>query len=112
MPESRRHASRRRTVTIREAAATRGGVMLGESRNTGLVRNVVTERVLPCCLESCMKNGSTRYEVKIPHEDPRWVDEQTGKQEMKIYIFCSEGHRELWVAYYRKQQNDRGPAPQ
>lgn len=106
MPQSRRSAGRRHTVALREAS--RGGVILGGLKDRVLrVRDAVTGRIYPCCLEDCRKDGDQRHQVQIPHEDPRWRDEVTGKQEMKVYIFCSEGHKTLWVAYYKRDKADR-----
>lgn len=60
------------------------------------VRNVETGRVLPCCLGECRKPGSVNMSAAVPHEQPRWVDEKNGTQEMRVYIFCSEAHRREW----------------
>lgn len=99
MPQSRRHAARRHSL------AQHRGVILGGSARK-LVRNQLTGRVLPCCLEDCQKDGDNRYQVRVPHEDPRWRDEASGTQEALIYIFCSPRHQDLWMAYYKKRQAD------
>lgn len=56
------------------------------------VRNVSTGRVLPCCWDDCTTDGDDRYRIEVPHEKPRWRTPD-GRQEMLVYIFCSEVHK-------------------
>lgn len=59
----------------------------------GIVRNRETGRIFPCCYADCDKAGDKRIKIEVPHSQPRWRDRKTGRQEMVIYIFCSEPHR-------------------
>lgn len=86
------------TVDAATRAATQGGVLLRPGGTGTKVRNVETGRVLPCCWDDCEKEGSTRFEIQVPHPQPRWKDPQTGKQEMLVYIFCSEAHKAAQLA--------------
>lgn len=61
--------------------------------SSGIVRNVTTGRVLPCCWADCENDGDNRIRIEAPHPQPRWKDPTTGRQEMEVYIFCSESHR-------------------
>lgn len=65
-----------------------------------LVRNVSTGRVLPCCWSDCERAGSDRIQLQVKHERPRWRTPD-GRQEMLVYIFCSDEHKE----HYRKAFN-------
>lgn len=62
-----------------------------------LVRNQLTERVLPCCYGPCDADGDARVRVEVPHNQPRWKDEATDKQEMLVYIFCTDEHKRLYL---------------
>lgn len=102
MPVSKRHAKRRADFD----KATAGGILLRpdgpgtviRSGGTGTkVRNVETGRVLPCCYTDCMNDGNDRHRVEVPHDTPRWKDEATGKQEMLVYIFCTELHKSFFI---------------
>ena len=62
-----------------------------------IVRNVATERILPCCHDDCTANGDNRIQIQVPHERPRWR-KKDGTQEMLIYIFCTEQHKEMYRA--------------
>lgn len=81
-------------------------VLLRPGGRGKLVRNVATQRVLPCCWDDCTEDGNDRIRVEIPHPTPRWKDSLGGKQEMLIYIFCSDGHRNHYLA--RTPLQDRG----
>jgi len=59
-------------------------------RNTR-VRNVVTGRIFPCCWADCDRDGSTDFQVQVPHDAPRFPGE------MYVYIFCSEAHARFFV---------------
>lgn len=74
-----------------------GGVLLRPPGKGNLVRNQESGRVLPCCWSDCMADGDDRIRVEVPHDTPRWSDPTTGKQEMLVYIFCSEAHKEQWL---------------
>lgn len=62
-----------------------------------LVRNQATGRVLPCCWQDCTRNADNRFRVEVPHNQPRWKDELTGKQEMLVYTFCGDRHKLMFV---------------
>lgn len=68
-----------------------------DRRRAGLVRNVETGRVLPCCWQDCTRDGDNRHRVEIPHPTPRWRDPATGRQEMLVYVFCNEEHKRQFV---------------
>lgn len=77
-------------------AATKGGVILGRPRDHKL-RNPETGRVFPCCYGHCVEDADARIDHKVPHDAPRWRNEETGEQEMLVYTFCSDAHRERFV---------------
>lgn len=79
------------------AAVTRGAVLLGAGADNK-IRNKDTGRIFPCCWTDCVVDADRRYYVEVPHETPRWIDPTTGKQEMVVYTFCSEAHKEFWLA--------------
>lgn len=83
------------------------GLLLGPNRNPRLVRHVPTGRVVMCSWSDCTHPGDDRVQFQVPHESPRWVDKTTGKQEMVVYIFCSERHKQMWVdgSQYAKKSN-------
>lgn len=62
------------------------------------VRNVATGRVLPCCWDDCTADGDDRIRIEVPHDKPRWRTAD-GKQEMLVYIFCSDEHK----GHYREK---------
>lgn len=66
-------------------------------RRPGIMRNPETGRIFPCCFEDCDNPGDTRIDVKVPHTQPRWKNEDTGEQEQIVYIFCSETHKTLYL---------------
>lgn len=65
------------------------------------VRNQLTGRVLPCCWDTCQRDGDDRHGVSVPHDAPRF------KGERLRYIFCSPAH----AAYWRNSHRDRGNLP-
>lgn len=69
----------------------------GVPRQTQRVTNQITGRVLPCCWQDCTKPGDNNYRVEVKHNQPRWKDPLTGKQEMLVYIFCGQRHKEMFV---------------
>lgn len=69
-----------------------GGVLLGTTAvNKVRVRNMETDRVLPCCWHDCMVDGDDRVRVEVPHDHPRFPGEKL------VYIFCSESHKTFWL---------------
>lgn len=58
----------------------------------GLVRNVMTQRVLLCNHGDCEREGRDHINITLPHEAPRpgWPDNLR-------YIFCSERHRRAFA---------------
>ena len=77
------------------AESLSGGVLLNPT--PGRMRNGDTGRIFPCCWSDCETPGNTRIDVQVPHPTPRWRDEATGKQEMLVYIFCSEAHKTMFL---------------
>lgn len=79
--------------------ATRGGVLLrkGSKSSDTKIRNVATGRVFPCCWDTCEKDANVNIEIRVNHEQPRWVDPVTGDQEKLIYTFCSDGHKQMYI---------------
>jgi hypothetical protein len=55
-------------------------------------RNPITGRLYLCCLSDCSRPADDRYQVRAPHEHPRWRAPD-GTQEMVIWTFCSEPHK-------------------
>jgi hypothetical protein len=72
----------------------RTGLILPRQDKVHRVRNVETERVLPCCWDTCQKDGDNRIQVRVPHDSPRWP----GDDLTLIYIFCSTRHRDAYIA--------------
>jgi len=71
----------RRLVVVR-----RGIVLTGHARP---IRNLHGKAIL-CCHGPCERDADDRFRVELPHNQPRWKDLATGKQEMLIYTFCSD----------------------
>ncbi len=69
------------------------------SKGTGknLVRNRITDRVLPCHYAPCWEDGDTRYELLVPMEEPGWRDPATGREQRYAFVFCSDLHRRLYA---------------
>jgi hypothetical protein len=67
--------------------------LLQRAHTGTLVRNVETGRILPCCYADCERAGRSNITVELPHNAPRWRDPTTGRQEMIVYIYCSDQHR-------------------
>ncbi len=83
-------------------------LILPHSLNTSIKRNPDTGRIFPCCFEDCEKPGLTTIEFKVPHDKPRWRDPETGEQEMLVYIFCTEFHRNLFMVGSSYARQDAG----
>jgi hypothetical protein len=55
--------------------------------------NPVTGRICPCNWADCTRPADDRYRVEVPHNQPRWKDPLTDRQEMLVYTFCGEAHK-------------------
>lgn len=64
--------------------------------------------VLPCCYQDCTRPGDNRHRVQVDHDSPSWRDPNTGRCEQLVYVFCGDGHRDLWREQHRG--NHRGTA--
>jgi hypothetical protein len=76
---------------------TEAAVLLRPPMRGRKVRNQLTGRVLPCCHGPCQNDGDDGIRVEVPHPQPRWRDPLTGRQEMVVYIFCSDLCRREFV---------------
>lgn len=63
----------------------------GRSRKKQLVRNPGTGRVLPCTWQDCEDDGDNRFQIRVPHDSPKFDGEKL------IYIFCGEPHRQMYA---------------
>lgn len=66
------------------------------------IRNAAGKPI-PCCYSDCTRNADNRYKVAIPHDHPRWRDPVTGLQEMLIYTFCGDPHKDMWIEETRRK---------
>ncbi len=57
----------------------------------GPVRSGATGQLITCCFNDCYQLGTSRYE----HRERIGVDLMRMPR-YRIYLFCSERHRELW----------------
>ena len=62
----------------------------------GPVRSGTTGQLIPCCFQECDKIGTSRYEYREPI---RWATIGGNRMPIqhRIYLFCSERHRALWM---------------
>lgn len=67
--------------------------------HTQRIINQATGRICPCCWSDCMRKADNRFRVEVPHNQPRWKDPVTGKQEMLVYTFCRDSHKALFVRH-------------
>lgn len=93
-------ASKGRTLKRKHSLATapHGLILPSHVSKKVLVRNQVTGRVLPCCLDECDRDADDRYQLKTWHENP-----EAGRSSVLTYIFCKAEHRELYYAMMRPQ---------
>lgn len=59
------------------------------------VTNVLTGRTIPCIWSDCYRDGNDKINIAVPVE----ADKAEFPGQLRIYIFCSELHREF---YYRQ----------
>lgn len=87
------------------ARATKGGVVLRPGQwSSTKIRNATTGRIFPCCYSPCYKDANVNIEIRVNHEQPRWIDPVTGEQEKLIYTFCSDTCK---TAYFREMLANR-----
>jgi hypothetical protein len=58
----------------------------------GIVRNVNTQRVLPCNHADCERPGNDNINITLPHDSPK-----PGYPPNLRYIFCSDAHRRAFA---------------
>lgn len=69
----------------------------GRRPGARVVRNVQTGRTIPCVYGDCFNDGDDRINIAVPVEAPEFPGQ------LRIYIFCSELHREF---FYRQMSGN------
>lgn len=74
---------------------------MGRGRGPRRVTNLLTGRTIPCVYGDCFNPGDDKINIATPVEQPEFPGQ------LRIYIFCSELHRDLWAQQMAGNPNER-----